>query len=295
MSLFILDESGSRRRRSKNINQANRENTYNNRLDNIKKYGKFIMIDNKESHMENHVKNNRLLSNHFKKEDDKSRAEYKDYLKKNPNMSDSDKHAIKSYLKSPAMINMANKSDPLSKQTKEQIRPAQKHMGGQVLYDTHGVPRMTVRKYAMDNPVLPGNHYHNTYDHERGHIQDYNRAYLLKGKKGVQNLVKNNMLVSQKLASEGRPYNHNYVEHIANKSAAYGSNNPQVVKDRERMVRAMTKTPNERNTAKVEKMYRSVPAKEYDKVASAAQSKRSTLALRDMQKKPGLFIDRTKK
>ena len=147
----------------------------------------------------------------------------------------------------------------------------------------------------MDNPVLPGNHYHNTYDHERGHIQDYNRAYLLKGKKGVQNLVKNNMLVSQKLASEGRPYNHNYVEHIANKSAAYGSNNPQVVKDRERMVRAMTKTPNERNTAKVEKMYRSVPAKEYDKVASAAQSKRSTLALRDMQKKPGLFIDRTKK
>ena len=48
MSLFILDESGSRRRRSKNINQANRENTYNNRLDNIKKYGKFIMIDNKE-------------------------------------------------------------------------------------------------------------------------------------------------------------------------------------------------------------------------------------------------------
>ena len=85
------------------------------------------------------------------------------------------------------------------------------------------------------------------------------------------------------------------IESERNKSAAYGSNNPQVVKDRERMVRAMTKTPNERNTAKVEKMYRSVPAKEYDKVASAAQSKRSTLALRDMQKKPGLFVDRTKK
>ena len=94
MGLFILDESGSRRRRSKNINQANRENTYNNRLDNIKKYGKFIMIDNKESHMENHVQNNRLLPNHSKKEDDKSRAEYKDYLKTTPNLSDYDKYAI---------------------------------------------------------------------------------------------------------------------------------------------------------------------------------------------------------